>query len=221
MVRNMLGEFLEFLLIIFLVLLGIYFVEPTIIANMMRTFSGIPAWRSLALALFQRALCFDSPGVSQLNIIELNFGDIYVVAFWLLTGLLFGYRHKSIKNVLIIGLITPLATAQVYIMMLQQYTPDLWNSFSPKMQETITHTAYMNGLQLSLVLIAGLLAMAVVRKIKMRKPMAIYIIPEEEKKPLLIKCPACRKVHYSNARFCSNCGTPMAEKVETTEETTI
>lgn len=217
----MLGEFLEFLLIIFLVLLGVYIMEPTIIANMMKTFSGIPAWRSLALALFQRALCFDSPGVSQLNILELNFGDIYVVTFWLLTGLLFGYRHKSIKNALIIGLITPLATAQVYIMMLQQYTPSLWNSFSPEMRETITHTAYMNSLQLCIFLIAGLLAMAAVRKIKMRKPTTIYIIPEEEKKPLLIKCSTCGKIHRSNARFCSSCGTPMTEKVETPKEITI
>ncbi len=208
----MLGLFLEFLLIMILVAVCTNLVYPTDISNLASSFNVNPSWKGLLLASAHKMLCFDSIGVTKLNLLNLSLGDIYTISFWFISGLLFGARHKKFKDSAILGFITPLAVAQLYIMMLQQYTPDLWASLSPTVQQQLSSLAYFNGLQLGVILTAGLLVSTSINKIRLRKPKVEYVIPEEEKVPIKIKCPSCGKVQYSNAKFCSYCGAPLTPK---------
>ncbi|MGQ4833730.1 MAG: zinc ribbon domain-containing protein [Candidatus Asgardarchaeia archaeon] len=134
-----------------------------------------------------------------------------VVLLWFISGLIFGFRHKHIKDSVILGFVTPLAVAQFYIMMLQQYLPNMWTSFSPDFQQKITYLSYFNGFQIGLILTIALVFSTIVNKVRTRKPKEVYTIPEEALAPLEIRCPSCGAIHYSNAIYCSYCGAVMSD----------
>lgn len=204
----MLGAFLEILLILFIVNILFYYMRSDLIAATASQFNTDTPWKATVLAIFQSTHDPDSLGIYLL--------------LWFVSGLIFGIRHKDFKSSITVGIITPLAECQMYILMLQQYTPDLWNSYSAQMQDQIIYSTFFAGLELCGYLLAGLLLTTAITVIRERSKSKVEIvIPEEKLKPFAIVCSNCGKTHYSNAKYCSSCGEPLPIPVEPTEQQTM
>ncbi|RLI63933.1 MAG: hypothetical protein DRO67_04935 [Candidatus Asgardarchaeum californiense] len=192
----MVGAFLEILLIIFLVNLAFYYLQTDVVAATIAQLGVDPEWKATAMALFQHTYSVENLGIYGI--------------LWFLSGALFGIRHKSIKENIALGLITSLLEAHFYLLMIQQYTPDVWNSYSAAMQQSITISIYIDGLITGVVLALGMLSTSVITIYRERKKRKVVIkIPEEELKPIVFTCPHCGHVHYSYSKYCASCGQPI------------
>ena len=203
-----------------------YFMRYDLVVASISQFHTNEHWRAVLLGMSQVTLGFKSPNIRFLsisNLLQLNLDAFFLVIVWFIIGLLVGIKSSNWKQAVFVGLITPLSQSQLYIMMLQQYVPSLWQSFTPEIQQSITYNVYYNGIILGGCMIIGLLIPTSYNLYKKKKQAKVeYIVPEELRVKLEIKCPNCGKVHFSKAKYCSNCGALLYKEAEqTTQEEEI
>ena len=196
-----------------LVNLSYYYMRPDLVATCISQVQTNEHWRAVLLGMFQSSLGFSSPGVSYFSISDLlafKSNALMLTLVWFIVGIVIGLKSKNWKQAIILGLLTPLSQSQLYIMMLQQYTPSVWQSFSSTMQQEITYAVYTHGLIFGVFMAIGLLIPTVYHMHKERKKAKVtYSIPKEKLLKYEIKCPQCGEIHFSNAKYCSNCGAQL------------